>query len=114
MKSNYVLPRPADPPKIQITKNTRYPLVTLTVLKGFRVIMNILLNMKKMNFVDHDMWKYLELAMEKYIVYVCNIESGPLLLVPMEWERGLEKDGLMSLMHISHFGCTIEVNACVK
>ena len=85
MLLDYVPPRPANAPNIRIDKNTRYPLITLTVLKGVRVIMNILLNMKKMNFVDHDLWKYLDLAMEKYIVYVCNIEGGPLLLVPMEW-----------------------------
>ena len=32
----------------------------------------------------------------------------------MEWERGLDKVVLLSLMHMPHFGHSVEVNACVK
>ena len=42
------------------------------------------------------------------------VEGEPILLVPMEWARGLEKSVFLSLMHMPHFGCTNEVNTCMK
>ena len=75
---------------------------------------SILPNMRNMTFVDHELRKIPKLEMEKSMVSICDIEYGHLCLVPMEWERGLDKVGLLSLMHMLHFGRSVEVNACVK
>ena len=52
--------------------------------------------------------------MLRYMTTVREVEDGPIHLVPMEWVRGLHKSGLLSLMHMPHFGRTTEVNVCVK
>ena len=75
---------------------------------------SILPNLNNMTFVDHDLWKFLELATDKYIVSVKDTADGPMRLVPMEWARGLDKAGLLSLMYLSHFGRSTDVNVCVK
>ena len=67
-----------------------------------------------MEFVDQDLWKFLELAMDRYLTIVRETEDDPIHIAPMEWERGLDKYGLLSLMHMPHFVCIEEVNACVK
>ena len=82
--------------------------------KGVRITQNIIPNLKKMTFVDHDLQKFPYLAMDKYLISIKDIEDGPTRLVLMEWERGLEKVGLLSLMYMPHFGHSMDVNACVK
>ena len=52
--------------------------------------------------------------MNIYMTTIKEIEDGPIHIVVMEWERGLDKYGLLSLMHMPHVGHTSEVNACVK
>ena len=42
------------------------------------------------------------------------MEGDPIQLVPMEWPHGLDKSGILSLLYMPHFGCTTEVNMCVK
>ena len=63
--------------------------------------------MKTMIIVNHDLRKFPEFSLDKYMVAVYEIEDGPTHLVPMEWPRGLDKAGLLSLMHMSHFGRSI-------
>ena len=67
-----------------------------------------------MGFVDHDQCKFLDLEMNKYMTSVWETEDGPIHLVPMEWARGLDKAGLLSLMYMSHFFFTTKVNDYVK
>ena len=76
--------------------------------------MNIIPNLQKMGFVNHNLCKFLELAMNKYMMIVCEIEDVPIRTVQVEWAIGLDKVGSLLLMHLSHFGHTTEVNACVK
>ena len=44
---------------------------------------NIFLNLKKMGFVEHDLWKFGELGKNQYME-IMKIEGGPQFLVPME------------------------------
>jgi hypothetical protein len=30
------------------------------------------------------------------------------------WEIGLDKSGILNLLEVPHFGCILEINACVK
>ena len=69
-------------------------------------MMNIIPNLQKMGFVDHDLRKFPELAMNRYMNTIQETEDGPIHVVPMEWERGLDKVGLLSPMHMPHFGHT--------
>ena len=75
---------------------------------------DIIPNFKKMGFVNHDLHKFQELKMYRYMMISYGIKDGPIHMVLMEWERGLDKVILLSLMYMLHFGCTIEVNAHVK
>ena len=43
--------------------------------------------MKKMGFIDHDLWKFHALDMSRYMAYVWEIADEPIHLVPMEWVR---------------------------
>ena len=58
MLLDYVLPRLVDVPKIIIIRNGRYLLIAPTILKGVQVTANIIPNLKKMTFVDHDLQKF--------------------------------------------------------
>ena len=60
-------------------------------------MVNIIPNLQKMSFVDHDLQRFTELEMKIYMAGVGDIEYGPLLMVAMEWERGLDKDGVISI-----------------
>ena len=54
---------------------------------GVQVMKNIIPNFKKMTFVNHDLQKFPELAMDKYMVVIKDIENSPMNLVLMEWAR---------------------------
>ena len=95
MPLDYISPKKEDAPKIRIMKNARCPLVAPTVPKRVWVTQNILPNLKKMSFIDHDLRKIPEMAMDKYMVFFRDIEDGPTRLVPVEFPRGLDKAGLL-------------------
>ena len=78
------------------------------------MIAYILLNLKKIGFIDHDLQKLLELTLSRYMTSLRETEDGPIHLVPMEWARGLNNSGLLSLMHMPQFCHTAELNTCVK
>ena len=75
----------------------KYQLVSLTILKEVQVVVNIIPNLQKMSFVDHDLQRFIELEMKIYMTGVGDIEYVPLCMVTMEWERGLDKDGVLSI-----------------
>ena len=64
----YVPPRWFDVPRIRVLKNAQYPLVAPTVLEGVQVWQKILLNLKKLTFVDHEIRTYPYLDMNNYTV----------------------------------------------
>ena len=41
--------------------------------------------------------------MDRYMNSVQETEDGPIHIIPMEWERGLDKYALLSLIHMPHF-----------
>ena len=54
---------------------------------------NIILNLNKLGFIDHDLLKFPELEMKRYMTNVRETEDGPIHIVLMEWVRGLDKYG---------------------
>ena len=67
---------------------------------------NIIPNLKKLRFIDHDLHKFPELSMDRYMATLRETEDVPIHIVLMEWERGLDKLGVLSLMHMMHFDRT--------
>ena len=57
----YIPSRKDDSPTILIHKNAKYPLVKLDIPKGMHLMEDILPNLKKHSFADHDLWKFLEI-----------------------------------------------------
>ena len=53
--TGYVLPRLDEAPKVIIGKNSKYSSVNPSKPKGFHVTVDILPNLKKMEFIDHDL-----------------------------------------------------------
>ena len=70
MLPNYVLPKPVDALKVRLGKNAKYQLVALAIPKGVRVTVNIIPNLKNIGFVDHDLCKFLELEMNRYMTII--------------------------------------------
>ena len=61
---------------------------------------DILLHLKKLAFADQDLRKFPKLNMSRYMTSVQVVKGGPIQLVPMEWTQGLEKLGILLLMHM--------------
>ena len=97
-----------------ICKNTKYPLVKLVIPCDVPVTIDIMDNLKKVTFSDHDLRNFPKIHMSKYMTSLQLVEGEPIQLVPMEWPRGLDKPGILSLLYMPHFSCTTEVNMCVK
>ena len=53
--------------------------------------MNIIPNLKKMGFIDHDLGKFPKLDMKRYMTIAYETKDGPIHVVSMEWARGLHK-----------------------
>ena len=81
----YIPLRKDDAPRINISKNSKYMLVSPSITKGIHVVVDILSNPRKMGFIDHDLTKFPELTMSQYMTYVRETEDGPIHLVLMEW-----------------------------
>ena len=62
--------RSDDVPKVRIPNNAMFPLVAPKIPKGVWVMQNMLPNIKKMTFIDHDIHKFIELDMKNYMVVV--------------------------------------------
>ena len=45
---------------------------------------------------------------------VQDTSDAPIRFVIKEWARGLEHFGILSLLYMPHFGCSIALNTCVK
>ena len=107
MLLNYVPLRPSKAPNVTIGKSVKYQLVSLSIPKGIRVTTNIIPNLNKLEFIDHDLHNFLELSMERYMATIREMKDVLIHIVLMEWDRGLDKLGLLLFMHMPHFGCTI-------
>ena len=117
----YVSLSPTNALRVTVGKNYRYLLVMPAIPKGVQVTTNIIPNLQKMEFINHNLRKFLEIVMNIYMTTIRTTEYGPIHVVLMEWERGMDKSRLLSLMHMPHYGHTIEVNggnilstSCVK
>ena len=71
--------------------------------KGFKALKDIMPNLQKLSFTDHGTKKSDDLENKNYMLNVQDTPDAPKHFVPMEWERGLDQLGIVSLMYIPHF-----------
>ena len=48
------------------------------------------------------------------MLIVHDTPDSPKQFVPVEWARGMDQEGLLSLLYMPHFSRSLEINACVK
>ena len=85
-----------------------------TISKGVHVMADIMSNLKKLTFSNHDLRKFPKLHMSKYMMLVKLMEFGTLWLLPMDWDHGLEKYGILSILYMPRFFLTTKVNTCIN
>jgi len=51
---------------------------------------------------------------DKYFCTRSVLDTGEILLKTQVWEIGLDKEGILNLMEIPHFECSLEINYCVN
>jgi hypothetical protein len=96
-------------------ENTHWP--HQPIPPGVSVEGDMLGKISTLKFSDHDIMdekKFPELAREKYLCTKSVPGTGEILLEPQMWATRLEKSGILNLLEIPHFGCSLEINACVK
>ena len=76
--------------------------------------MDIMSNLRKLYFVDHDMKKHRDMDHQNYMDIVQNKHEAPKWFVAKEWARGLEQYGILSLLYMPHFVHNIPINTYFK
>jgi hypothetical protein len=70
-----------------------------------------------LKYVDHDITdekKFPELVPNKFLKKYISSETQMIVIEPQIWATGLQKEGILNLFDIPHFGRSQEINACVK
>ena len=86
----YILPRCTNTPKVKIPKKTGAPLIATFVPKGVKLLMDIMSNLRKLSFVDHDTKNQRDLNHKNYMDTIQDTHEAPKRLVANEWARALE------------------------
>ena len=68
------------------------------------MLMDIMPNLRKLSFVDHDMNKHRFLDHQNYMDTIQDMTEVPKIFVAKEWDKGLEKYGILFLLYMRHFG----------
>ena len=63
MFPGYIPLRKYEAHHVTINNNSKYARVNPSISKEVHVMTNILLNLKKMGFVNHDLWNFIKFAM---------------------------------------------------
>jgi hypothetical protein len=70
-----------------------------------------------LKYTDHDIMdekKFLELVPSKYLKKYINEKIQMIVIEPQTWEKGLDKDDILNLFDIPHFGRSTEINIYIK
>ena len=81
MFPDYVLSRPTNALRVVVGKKFRVLLLAPAIPKGVRVKPNIIPNIHKLGFIGHDLQKFLELDMKRYMTIVRETKDGPIHVV---------------------------------
>ena len=66
--------------------------------------MDIIMNLRKLSFVDHDTRNHRDLDRQKTMNIVQDTPEEPKQFVAKEWVIGLEQSGILSFLYMPHFG----------
>ena len=89
-------------------------MVTSNIPKGVTIQRDMLGNINKLLYEEHDFVKFPSFNVKNYMEMLCSTDGASIYLENMEWTLGFERFGIFLLMHITHFGRIVEVNTCVK
>ena len=99
----YVPPtRPIANPR-KMTKNQKYPVKMPTIPQVMACTTDIVPVLMGMKYDDHDMLASTEITKGPYVPMVA-VGGGPILLIPQDWARNLDRVGLLVLINMPHFG----------
>ena len=84
-----------------------------TILKGMKCTFQITPFLVKMKYEDHDLLAFTDCTMDPFEERTI-LEEDLMMHTPHEWALGLDKSGLLGLIHMPHFGRLTEANACAK
>ena len=87
---HYIVPRCTDAPRVMIPKKEWAPLIVPLVPKGVKVLQDIMPNLRKLSFVDHDTRIQIDLDCQNYMDTVQDTPDASKQFVAKEWDRGLE------------------------
>ena len=73
----YIPPKRIDSLKVKIPQQTGAPLIVPLVPKGVKVLMDIMLNLRKLYFADHDMKNHRDLELRNYMDIVQDTPEAP-------------------------------------
>ena len=86
----YIPPRHNDALKVTNPKKAWAPLIVALVPKGMKVLKDIMSNVRKLSFVDHDTKRQIDLDLQNYMDTIQDTPKAPKRFVAKEWARGLE------------------------
>ena len=66
-----------------------------------------------MKYEDHDLLAYTECTIDPFEKRMGQ-EGDPTVRTLHEWEKGLQRLGILGLIHMPHFGRLTEADACTK
>ena len=111
---HYVSSRCRDAPKFTIPKRKNTPLIAPLIPKGVKVVKDILPNVEKLSYADHDTKPQPDLDRNNYMGIVQDTPQVPQWFVAKEWAKELEQSSILPLLYMPHFGRSTQINTCVK
>ena len=73
----YIPPRHTDAPRVTIQKKVGEPLIVSLLLKGMKVMKDVMMNVRKLSFVDHDTKSQIDLDHQNYMDNVQDMLEAP-------------------------------------
>jgi hypothetical protein len=106
-----------DEPQINLPANAKYLVLLALVLVGVRSDEDMFGKFSNIKFVEYDIMdtqKFPELVNDQYLCRRTVLGMGGILVEPQDWASVLQKEGILNLYDIPHFGWSTNINACVK
>jgi hypothetical protein len=114
---DYILSRKTSTKHVHLQKEAIYPLVEPLILDGVIVEGDMLGMILALKYTDDDITnenKFPKLVPNKFLMKFISPKTHMIIIKPHVWDRGFQKEGLLNLFNIMHFGWSQEINACVK
>jgi len=87
------------------------------ILEGVIVEGDMIAMIPALRYVDHDIIdekKFLELVPNNFLKNQISSKTHMIFIRPHIWDTRLQKEGILNLFDIPHFGRIQKINVCVK